>query len=385
MKARVSTRSLKGTPAAWRRILTARWRAALAAWLVVLASLAVAPPAHAQQTPQSVRVGTFAIEPFVMQYHGRLTGFSIDLWNEIARRLQVDTHYDVAPDVNALFQTLRDGEADVAVSGLFYSVERDREFDFSYPIMASGLRVMVRDTGERTSVSPLRSFGELLVSRTTLLWFATAALLTLIAAHVVWFTDYLQGYRSGRFTRYFPGIFRAAYWAASTLLAQEDEPRRKTLSRAMALIWMFVGIVFVASYTAQLTTKLTVEHIRGAINGPDDLAGLTVATVASSSALPWLRSLDLRVHEYATNQDVFDALIDGDVDAVVLGSAGLSYFAAHAGKGRVKLVGPEFNLNDVGFVFPLNSALRKRVDGALLAMREDGTYQRIYDKWFGTQ
>ena len=136
MKARVSTRSLKGTPAAWRRILTARWRAALAAWLAVLASLAVAPSAHAQQTPQSVRVRTFAIEPFVMQYHDRLTGFSIDLWNEIARRLQVDTHYDVAPDVNALFQTLRDGEADVAVSGLFYSVERDREFDFSYPIMA---------------------------------------------------------------------------------------------------------------------------------------------------------------------------------------------------------------------------------------------------------
>jgi polar amino acid transport system substrate-binding protein len=385
MKARVSTRSTKTARAARQRILPARWRTALAAWCVLLASLAVAPLAHAQQTPQSVRVSTFVIEPFVMQYHGRLTGFSIDLWNEIAARLHVETHYDVAPDVNALFQTLRDGESDVAVSGLFYSVERDREFDFSYPIMASGLRVMVRDTGESTSVSPLRSFGELLVSRTTLLWFATAMLLTLIAAHVVWFVDNLQGYRSGRFTRYFPGIFRAAYWAASTLLAQEDEPRRKGLSRAMALIWMFVGIVFVASYTAQLTTKLTVEHIRGTINGPDDLAGLTIATVANSSALPWLRSLDLQVHEYATNQDVFDALIDGDADAVVLGSAGLSYFAAHGGKGRVKLVGPEFNLNDVGFVFPLNSALRKRVDGALLAMREDGTYQRIYDKWFGTQ
>jgi polar amino acid transport system substrate-binding protein len=385
MKARVSTRSAKTAPAAWRRILTARSRTALAAWFALLASLAVAPLAQAQQAPQSVRVSTFVVEPFVMQYHGRLTGFSIDLWNEIAARLRVETHYDIAPDVNALFQTLRDGEADVAVSGFFYSVERDREFDFSYPIMASGLRVMVRDTGESTSVSPLRSFGELLVSRTTLLWFATAVLLTLLAAHVVWFADYLQGYRSGRFTRYFPGIFRAAYWAASTLLAQEDEPRRKGLSRAMALIWMFVGIVFVASYTAQLTTKLTVEHIRGAINGPDDLAGLTVATVANSSALPWLRNRDLQVHEYATNRDVFDALINGDVDAVVLGSAGLSYFAAHEGKGRVKLVGPEFNLNDVGFVFPLNNALRKRADGALLAMREDGTYQRIYDKWFGTQ
>ena len=49
------------------------------------------------------------------------------------------------------------------------------------------------------------------------------------------------------------------------------------------------------------------------------------------------------------------------------------------------MVGPEFNPNDVGFVFPVDSPLRRRVDGALLSMREDGTYQRIYDRWFGTQ
>lgn len=386
MKARVSTRCTKTILIAGWRTFAARWRTVLGAGFVLLASIVAAPPAHAQEAPQSLRVSTFVIAPFVIQHRGQLTGFSIDLWNEIAARLHVQTHYDVTPDVDTLFQTLRDGEADVAVSGLFYSVDRDREFDFSYPIMESGLRVMVRDSGETTtSVSPLRSFGQLLISRTTLLWLAMAVMLTLIAAHVVWFVDYLLGYRSGKFTRYFPGIFRAAYWAASTLFTQEDEPRRRWLSRTLALIWMFVGIVFVASYTAQLTTKLTVEHIRGAINGPDDLAGSTVATVASGSALAWLRNRDLRVREYTSDRAAFDALANGEVDAVVLGSAGLSYFAAHEGKGHVKLVGPEFNLNDVGFVFPLNSTLRKRADGALLAMREDGTYQRIYDKWFGTQ
>jgi polar amino acid transport system substrate-binding protein len=33
-------------------------------------------------------------------------------------------------------------------------------------------------------------------------------------------------------------------------------------------------------------------------------------------------------------------------------------------------------------VFPRNSALRKQVNVALLALREDGTYLRLYDKWF---
>jgi polar amino acid transport system substrate-binding protein len=33
-------------------------------------------------------------------------------------------------------------------------------------------------------------------------------------------------------------------------------------------------------------------------------------------------------------------------------------------------------------VFPRNSAIRKQVNVTLLALREDGTYQKLYDKWF---
>nr|WP_281278263.1 transporter substrate-binding domain-containing protein [Paraburkholderia dinghuensis] len=95
------------------------------------------------------------------------------------------TYVDAAPDVNALFQMLREGEAVVSASGLFYSAERDREFDFSYPMTVAGLREMVRDTHETTSVSPLRSFGELWVSHTTVVPVTMVELLTVIAAHRV--------------------------------------------------------------------------------------------------------------------------------------------------------------------------------------------------------
>jgi polar amino acid transport system substrate-binding protein len=42
-----------------------------------------------------------------------------------------------------------------------------------------------------------------------------------------------------------------------------------------------------------------------------------------------------------------------------------------------------FRKEDYGIVFKSGSPLRRDVDGALLAMREDGTYQQLYDKWFG--
>ena len=61
----------------------------------------------------------------------------------------------------------------------------------------------------------------------------------------------------------------------------------------------------------------------------------------------------------------------------------LPYCAAHEGKGKVQVVGPIFRMENYGIVFPDKSPLRKRVNEALLKLRENGTYDRLYMKWFG--
>jgi polar amino acid transport system substrate-binding protein len=58
----------------------------------------------------------------------------------------------------------------------------------------------------------------------------------------------------------------------------------------VAVVWMFGGVVFVAYYTAQLTTTLTVQQIRGSIEGPDDLPGKQIAALANSLAVDYLRA-----------------------------------------------------------------------------------------------
>lgn len=117
----------------------------------------------------------------------------------------------------------------------------------------------------------------------------------------------------------------------------------------------------------------------------EDLPGKRVATLVGGYSVAYLREHNALVQEYPQNSQVFQALLDNKVDAVLQGAVGLQYYAAYEGKGLVQMVGPEFNKNDVGFVFRTNNPLRKSVNGALLALREDGTYQRIYDKWFGTR
>jgi polar amino acid transport system substrate-binding protein len=155
------------------------------------------------------------------------------------------------------------------------------------------------------------------------------------------------------------------------------------IARAFSVFWMFAGVVFVAFYTAQLTTTLTVRLIQGAINGPDDLPGKQVGTIANTTAADYLRTQNIQAKEFQQLTPMLQSLQNKRLDAVFFTSPVLLYYAAHEGKGRVKLVGPEINVSPIAFGFQLDSPLRRRVNGALLTLRENGDYQQIYNKWFG--
>ncbi len=338
-----------------------------------------------QNVASELRVATYALPPFVMQKGDQLTGFSIDLWEEIARRLKLKLSYKMAPDTRSCIELVRSGNADIGISGIYFTTERDKIVDYTYPILEVGLQVMVRDSGRGAQVRPLREWVTLLFSRSAVVWLFAALVALMIPAHVVWLLDRRNEDGVSPTKAYFPGIFHAMAWAATALVSQTQVMPRQWLARVVGLLWMFAGVVFVALYTAQLTALLTVEEIRGAINGPGDLPGKRVATLADSTSAVYLRKIEASVQEFPSADEMYQALLDEKVDAVLLGSASLNYYSTHEGRGRVKMVGPEFEKNDVGFVVQLDSPLRKRVSNQLLALHEDGTYRRIYSKWFGAE
>jgi glutamine transport system substrate-binding protein len=100
--------------------------------------------ARAQGKAQELRVVTRMAPPFVVTTQGQLSGFSIDLWNGIARRMTTRTKYHVAPDVVALLDDVRSGKADAGIAAVSITAEREKEFEFSEPILHAGLQIMVR-------------------------------------------------------------------------------------------------------------------------------------------------------------------------------------------------------------------------------------------------
>jgi polar amino acid transport system substrate-binding protein len=128
--------------------------------------------------------------------------------------------------------------------------------------LEAGQQVMVRETGNSVMANPFLDLLGLLFSKTSLLWLGIAVLFMLIPAHLLWLLEHR--YKDGIIPteKYFPGIFHAMHWSATTLMTQAEQTPRRPLARVLGFIWMFVGIVFVALFTAQLTANLTVEQIR---------------------------------------------------------------------------------------------------------------------------
>lgn len=350
---------------------------------LALALLVCVSWSTAQAETAKLLVATRIVPPMVVEKNGKLSGFSIELWNSIGKRLNRETEYVVLPDVSELLDAVGHGRADLAIAAISITSEREDKFDFSQPIMNSGLQVLVRGNAVNVEANPLRELMQLFFSRTLLVWLGIALLLILVPAHLMFLVE--RTHHSGIIPtkKYFPGIFHAMFWAAGTLATQADQMPRHWMARIVAVLWMFTGVVFVAFYTAQLTASLTVQQIKGPINGPQDLVGKTVGTTKGSTATSYLKELRTEVREFEKVDDLYHALLDQQIDAVVFDSPALLYFTTHDGRGLVRTVGEVFHKEDYGIVFPTGSPLRKQVNEALLGFREDDTYQRIYEEWFG--
>jgi polar amino acid transport system substrate-binding protein len=342
--------------------------------------------ASASAPPSTLRIATRIVPPLVVEQNGKLTGFSIDLWDAIGARLETKTVYDVQPDVAALLATVKESRADAGISAVSITAERYQDVDFSQPMLGAGQQILVR--GDATSGSAStgpnawRTLLGLIFSRSMLGWIIMGLIFALIPAHILWYLErhHPKGILPNR--EYFPGILQAMWWSIGTLLTQSEQMPRHGLARLGAILWMFTGLVFVAYYTAQLTATLTVQQIKGSINGPEDLPGKRVATLKASTSAAYLKKNRAHVVEHDQVVDAYAALQSNKVDAIVFDAPVLQHYASHDGRGRVQAVGAVFQKEDYGIVFPLGSALRKRVDATLLSLREDGTYQRIHDKWF---
>ena len=122
------------------------------------------------------------------------------------------------------------------------------------------------------------------------------------------------------------------------------------------------------------------------VSSIEDLEGLTIATKIGSTSYDFLQQElgeDADITPYPGTADMYMALLGRNVDAVFYDAPNVAYFSQTRGEGRTKVVGPLYEGQQYGIVFHKGSEWVEPTNEALAAMREDGTYDEIYTKWFG--
>ena len=115
-----------------------------------------------------------------------------------------------------------------------------------------------------------------------------------------------------------------------------------------------------------------------------DLKRKRIATQKSTTYQDFLRGIEgINIHLYETELEAIEALKKGKVDAYVGAYEVASYYLKQTGWGAIKVIGKPLKVTPMYFaVRQGNKKLVKLIDQGLLEIKQNGTRQRIYQKWF---
>ncbi len=368
----------------WRLTPTGPWflSPARQAWLVLLVLVGPAPVAVAAPTAlapgRPLRVVTAPIAPFVFNDQGRLTGFSVDLWNAVARRAGLEFSWTLGPSLTDLLGAVQRGDADVAIAAIAITPPREELVDFSHPYLNSGLQIMVRAQDESSVIQkiqqvPWAAIGELL-GASALVIFVLANILRLIERH-----------RTPKAKSAYLPALGEALWGTMLIIATGEHGDRDApgvLKRVAVVAMWLLGVMLIAQLTATVTSAQTVQRLRSDIHGAEDLPGKVTATVPGTVAADYLTKRGLPFVAVTNANEAIERLLRGEVRAVVFAAPTLQYWVAKRGNGLLQVVGPLFEPERIGIAVAEGSPLRKKINKALDELYEDGSYSEIYARWF---
>ena len=355
------------------------WVSRVALLLLVLCTGPLSLAAEVATTPtRPLRVATGTVAPFVVKDGDKLTGFSVELWSEVARRMRVDFAWVDTGLREKQLEAVQRGDADVAISAIVMTPEREKSVDFSLSYFHSGLQILTRTEAESPILLTLLAIPWIEIGKL----FAAAILLMFLWSNVLWF---MERRRQPERVRGYLASVGEGMWNTTLIIATGEYGERtepgKVRRLVIAGIWL-MGVVLLAQLTATVTSSQTVHRLRSTITGPADLPGKTIATQPGTTAAEYLRRRHIPFVEVNEGAVGVDLLAQGKVQAIVYDAPTLQYWAARSNRGDIQIVGPVFMPEFYGIAIAVGNPLRKRINEALLDVYQDGTYDAIYDRWF---
>jgi len=334
--------------------------------------------ARSAQAPE-LRVVVKQAEPFVFLDRNPPAGYSLELWQEVARDAGFTYRLIPAASVTEMIDALASNRADVAVGALSITAERETLMDFSHGIYDSGLGLMVRSDAHGA-----RWFLNLLQRSKIPLLAGILLLAIFVNGNIIWFLQRHHG--NPHFPgNYFKGVGEAMWWSISVFLngCCENKEISGISARLLAVMWFFTGVTSVSFVTATLASSMTLSELTSRIHDLGDLKNGEIATVRKSRSEEFLQSRSLMP---VAEPDITAAIRDlekGRVRAVFYDIPILLYHASHRPGEKLMVLPVTYLPHQYGFGMQVRSPYRKQINQALLNLKESGRMEELRRKWFG--
>jgi ABC-type amino acid transport substrate-binding protein len=349
--------------------------------LLIMAGFSQTVSLHAsdaKQEQEPLRIATKTIEPFVFKDQDRFTGFSIDLWDEVAMLAELPYEFVEVETVHDQLNAVIEGEADAAIAAISMTAAREEDLDFSYPYYRAGLQIMT--TGQTPSI--ITSFLSFLLSSRFLIGMASVFVILVIVGHIAWLVERKNNPDIPQ--EYLTGIWEGLWWAAATVttVGYGDRTVTDKWGRLLGIFWMFAGLFLIANFTAFVTAEVTVSSLQSSISDVNDLPGKRVVTVNGTTSADYLREERIPFRSVERIEEAYELLENEDVDAIVYDAPILQYYAATANNSKTQVVGSPFHLEYYGIALATQSPYKEEINKALLEIRANGTYEELIAKWY---
>ena len=347
--------------------------------LLLAGLISLAVPAEAMAAV--LRIGVSGSPPFVMPRGEVTQGISIQIWEEVASRLNEPFELVYQPNTEANLRALERGDLDLSIGPISITPDRlaNPRIDFTQPYFhgKEGLMLPVKAPGLWERFKPF--FG----------WAALSSLgglmiLLFLVGNLIWLAERRRNVE--HFPRhYLHGVGNGMWFALVTLTTVgygDRSPTTKT-GRMIAGVWMLMSLLALSSITAGLASAFTVSLSKlepDAVRERSDLRGKTVSVVAGTTSKTWAKIYGARPKEASSLDQAIDLLAKGEVDAVLFDEAPLRYYLQQTPEAPFKMASFSLANQTYGFVVPMNSDLRTPIDVILLQMQRSGEVKMITDR-----
>ena len=274
------------------------------------------------ETAGPLQVGVVEIPPYCLKDpQGNWTGMAVQLWRQTAEAQRLTYELVEYPTITTLNSATKSGTVDVALDpDLVLADTTDLVYLQSYH--QTNLGVALPDN--RSLWGTVKSLFNLAFLKIVL----SLSVLLIIIGTAMYFLERKENeehFGGERTTA--EGIGSGFWWAGVTLttIGYGDKAPTSFAGRALAMLWMLVGLAVTASLTAALVSA---AEGKSTLNFPEELRDKQVGIMEGAVAEDLLREKSVAYQTFPTVQAGLQALNAKSIDALVHDATSLRYVIA---------------------------------------------------------